>query len=93
MTLLPGDGAFPGTYRVMVNKTEATGGGIVEGTEGNDPKFKDDRTSIDYLPRKYKDPATSGIEITIPDKGTKTIEIKLEGEIDTTPQKIQQNRR
>ena len=93
MTLNPGDGAFPGTYRVMVTKSEATGGGIIEGTEGVNPKFKDDRTSIDYLPQKYKDPATSGIEVTIPPKGTKAIEIKLEGEIDTTPQNIRQNRR
>ncbi|MCL2622076.1 MAG: carboxypeptidase-like regulatory domain-containing protein [Planctomycetaceae bacterium] len=92
-TLIPGDGAFPGTYRVMVSKTEAAGGGMVEGTEGDNPKFLDDRTSIDYLPKKYKDPETSGIEVTIPPKGTKTIEIKLEGEVDTTPQRIQRGRR
>ena len=77
----------------MVTKTEATGGGIVEGTEGNDPKFKDDRTMIDHLPRKYKEPTTSGIEITIPPKGTKTIEIQLEGEVDATPQRIQRGGR
>ena len=93
MTLVPGDGAYPGTYRVMVSKTEASGGSIVEGTEGADPKFRDDRTMIDYLPQKYKDPETSGIEITIPPKGTKTIEIQLEGEIDTTPQNIQRGMR
>ena len=93
MTLIPGDGAFPGIYRVTVSKSEASGGGIVEGTEGDAPKFLDDRTSIDYLPRKYKDPETSGIEITIPPKGNKTIEIKLEGEVDTTPQRIQRGRR
>ena len=93
MTLVPGDGAFPGTYRVMVSKTEASGGGMVEGTEGDNPKFLDDRTSIDYLPGKYKDPETSGIEITIPSQGTKTIEIKLEGEVDTSPQRIQRGRR
>jgi len=93
MTLTPGDGAYPGTYRVTVSKSEASGGGMVEGTEGDNPKFLDDRTSIDYLPSKYKDPETSGIEITIPPKGIKTIEIKLEGEVDTTPQRIQRGRR
>ena len=86
MTLIPGDGAYPGTYRVMVSKTEATGGTLVEGSDPNNPKFHDDRTRVDYLPQKYKRLETSGIEITIPPKGTKTLEINLEGEIDNTPQ-------
>ena len=93
MTLIPGDGAFPGTYHVTVSKTESTGGSIVEGSDVNNPKFKDDRTRIDYLPQKYKNVETSGIEITIPPKGTKTLEIKLEGEIDTTPQDIRRGTR
>jgi hypothetical protein len=77
----------------MVSKTEASGGGLVEGTEGDAPKFLDDRTSIDFLPRKYKDPETSGIEITIPPQGTRNIAIKLEGDVDTTPQRIQRSGR
>ena len=93
MTLVPGDGAFPGTYRVMVNKTEAAGGGAIESTGDAPTRFSDDRTRIDYLPQKYRNPETSGIEITIPPKGTKTIEINLEGEIDTTPQDIRRNTR
>lgn len=89
MTMYPDDGAFPGKYRVIVSKTQASGGEAIKVSEGEPPKFKDDRTTVDYLPRKYKDPESSGIEITIPDKGDKSIEIRLEGEIDTTPQRIQ----
>lgn len=89
MTLHPGDGAFPGKYRIIVSKTKASGGEALEGAEGEPKKFKDDRESVDFLPRKYKDPDSSGIEITIPEKGDKKIEIHLEGEIDTTPQRIQ----
>ena len=87
MTLLPNDGVHPGTYQVAVSKTELTGGDIVAGSDPKKPKFHDQKR-IDYLPPKYREAETSGIEITIPPKGTKTIEINLEGKIDTNPQEI-----
>ena len=87
MTLNPGDGAFPGEYVVTIAKTEQMGepkketmpdGKVVE-------RGRTDERIREMLPVKYKEAKTSGLTITIPEKGDKNIEFKLEGTIDDAP--------
>ena len=87
MTLNPGDGVFPGEYVISIQKTESVGeakpsvtreGVVVEGRTQTDGRYRD------LLPMKYKDAKTSELKVSIPAKGDKKIEFKLEGELDDT---------
>lgn len=87
MTLNPGDGVFPGEYVVSIKKTEQAGeskpsvtkeGIVVEGRTQTDGRYRD------LLPVKYKDGKTSELKVTIPEKGDKKIEFRLEGKVDDT---------
>jgi len=82
-TLNYGDGMSPGEYLVFVTKTTGTGGAL----SSDDKSSGDDRQIINHLPSKYGSKGTSGLTVTIPAKGNKNIELKLEGEVDSTPQK------
>lgn len=59
-------GAVPGTYPVIVSKTkmEELGGGNVKLEQG--------------LPEKYGNPAKSGLSVTIPESGSKSIKLELD---------------
>lgn len=95
-TLDPGDGLFPGEYRISVVKDKIEGGiPLEEAAErnANPDKFKDDpapeTTVVHELPVIYGDFNTSGLAVTVPEKGDKAIKIELEGEVDLTPQSLQ----
>ena len=90
MTLIPGDGVMPGSYKVAVRKmTEppANGSDPVARPEGSDVDDKDaDAESAknsrlkdevqDLLPMQYASPMTSGLTVTV-EKGTATYDIEL----------------
>ena len=87
MTDRPGDGAFPGKYRASVTKQTETieGKPKEEYLKEHDPQgtgeFFYDKSKVvveDLLPKKYADPLNSPLEIEIPEKGNKNIEINLE---------------
>ena len=71
MTEEVGDGAVPGRYRVTVQLQEMPPKGDTGG-----------ETMPSLIPRKYADPAKSGLEFTIPDDISPdgTIDLLLEGE-------------
>jgi hypothetical protein len=83
-TLDYNDGMQPGEYQVFITKTTGTGG---EGTdERGGGGGESARQIINHLPLKYADKGTSGLTVSIPPKGDKNIELKLEGDVDLTPQ-------
>ena len=86
MTLQPADGAYPGSYKVTVEKTETTGTLSVSG--GPDDRASrpiDTRMIIDLLPLKYNDIRTTDLTVEIPAKGNKHIVLELSGEVDSRP--------
>jgi len=85
-TLNYGDGMYPGEYQVMVTKTTGTGGESSP-EEMSKRGARDDRQVVNHLPSKYRDKNTSGLMVSIPPKGNKNIELKLEGTVDATPQR------
>ena len=89
-TLNYGDGMYPGEYQVFVTKTTTTGKSGFGGGFGLDEKKRtiDDSQIVYHLPLKYGDKKTSGLTVSIPSKGNKNIELKLEGEVDLTPRKL-----
>jgi len=91
-TLEYGDGMMPGEYQVFLTKTSGTGGGLSP-EESARQGGGDDRQVVNHLPLKYADRNTSGLTVSIPSKGERNIELKLEGEVDLTPQRPQGNRR
>jgi len=91
-TLNYGDGMYPGEYHVFVTKTTTTGTGGVSSPEDK-KETRDDRQIVHHLPLKYEDKDTSGLMVSIPPKGNKNIELKLEGTVDTTPRSVNDFRR
>ena len=88
MTLKHGDGIYPGEYRVTVKKTQTLGDTTVDITVLEDRGRRgivDDRTTVYLLPIKYNDPEMTDLMVTIPAKGSKSLELKLVGEVDLTP--------
>jgi hypothetical protein len=79
-----GDGISPGEYLVVVTKTTGVGRSL----SPDDKRGRDNRQSINHLPPKYGSKDTSGLTVTIPAKGDKNIELKLEGEVNLTPQRL-----
>ena len=77
-TVKPGDGMLPGEYLVLITKTTVS---------GEKSKDGDDRQIVNHLPPKYGSKGTSDLKVSIPPKGDKNIELKMEGEVDLTPQK------
>ncbi|MDR2642490.1 MAG: carboxypeptidase-like regulatory domain-containing protein [Planctomycetaceae bacterium] len=92
-TLNPNDGVYPGSYKVVVKKTEERGD-IEEPVNADELGkkgrivVKDTRELIEHLPQKYASFSTTDLTIIIPAKGNKEIEFKLTGEVDTTPKKV-----
>ena len=94
-TVDPGDGVFPGEYRVTVVKDEFQGGLTLEQARINSQNPDEARkngpieeaTVIHHLPAKYGDINTTDLTVTIPEAGLKNIALSLEGEVDLTPQK------
>jgi hypothetical protein len=85
MTLQPGDGVFPASYIVTVEKTEITGDSRF------DPVRKipiDERQIVDLLPVKYNNTETSDLSVTISPQGNKSLEFKLIGEVNSKPRKL-----
>jgi len=65
------DGTYPGTYKVVVVKSKMTG--YKKDEEGNDiPQY------ALATPQKYSTEHSTPLEVTIPPKGDKNIEIKLD---------------
>ena len=87
MTLEPGDGIFPGEYKVIVKKIQTVGGEIpvVSEEDRRNPELTERRETVHLLPQKYGLPSTTDLVVTIPPKGNKSIQLNLEGEVDTTP--------
>ena len=81
-----GDGMQPGEYQVFVTKTTGTGG--ESSPEDKNRRGTDDRRVVNHLPPKYNEKTTSGLTVSIPPAGNKNIELKLEGEVDLTPQRL-----
>lgn len=74
----PGEGARPGVYRVTASKqtilnpiSQEEASKLSEAGRDHVPQYKYD------VPQKYNDAKTSGIEITIPEKGDKNIRLEL----------------
>ena len=83
-TLDYGDGMSPGEYLILVTKTTT----VTSGTLSTDEKkIRDNRQVTNHLPSKYGSKDTTDLTVTIPAKGNKNIELKLEGKVDLTPQK------
>ena len=85
LTLEPGDGIYPGEYKVIVKKTQTTGNLVLEEGDRRNPEAIDDRVTVHLLPHKYGDASTTDLTVTIPPKGDKAIQLTLEGEVDMTP--------
>jgi hypothetical protein len=86
MTLQPADGAFPGTYKVTVEKTETTENDQTV-RMGPDGRAMDNLMTVDFLPLKYMDISTSDLTVEIPPRGNRNITLELSGEVDTTPRR------
>jgi len=88
MTLKHGDGIYPGEYRVTVKKTQTLGDDTVDITVLENRAIRgvvDDRATVYLLPIMYNDPTMTDLMVTIPAKGSKSLELKLVGEVDLTP--------
>jgi len=86
-TLNFGDGMYPGEYQVTVTKRTGTGGEFSPEEMRERGMAGDDRQIINHLPSKYGNRDTSGLTVSIPPRGNRNIELKLEGEADLTPQR------
>jgi len=84
-TLDPNDGILPGNYRVSVSKKTGIGGDT-SAFSNERAVVQDSRQTINHLPAKYSSGSATDLSVSIPPKGDKNIEIKLEGEVDLTPQ-------
>ncbi len=65
-TFAPGDGAVPGTYRIIAsnfNAIDLPGGG-----------YREDH----FLPARYRNPETSGLEATVAAEGRNELQFSLE---------------
>ncbi|MGL4944190.1 MAG: hypothetical protein ACRC46_13495 [Thermoguttaceae bacterium] len=87
MTLNPGDGVFPGTYLIAVEKTEMTD------LRTPEQKARDESADVDenskrlppspeplvkaIVPTRYNDVNTSGLEKVVDSRGDKKFEIRL----------------
>ncbi|HBT78423.1 MAG TPA: hypothetical protein DEB39_16195 [Planctomycetaceae bacterium] len=82
-TLQENDGIFPGEYIVSVRKTTYQEGPTPPGgsRRGYVPQLV-----TEHLPKVYLDPQTSGLNVSISNKGDKNIELKLTGKPDLRPQ-------
>jgi hypothetical protein len=87
MTLYPADGAFPGTYKVTVEKTDTTGNVRMDDTDGRSSRVVDTRMITDLLPLKYGDVSTTDLTVEIPPRGDRNIVLELSGEVDATPRR------
>ncbi len=94
-TLDPGDGVYPGEYRVSIVKDKIEGGLSQEEAREryeNPDKFRGqpipEQTVVHEIPVKYADINESGLTITVPAEGKKDIAFALEGEVDLTPQTL-----
>jgi len=83
-TLNYGDGMQPGEYQIIITKTTGTGGDLSP-EESARSGGGDDRQVVNHLPLNYGNKDTSGLTVTIPPRGDRNIELKLEGEVDLTP--------
>ena len=83
MTLQPADGAYPGSYKVTVEKTETTGELRVEETPDGRSNLIDTQMITDLLPLKYGDSGATDLMVEIPAKGNKDILLELSGDVDT----------
>ncbi len=90
MTLNPGDGVYPGEYNVSIQKKVYEGEMTETEQQGSSrPLITDTRTVTEYLPAQYADIKTSGLKVTIPANGDKSIPpFELTGEVDSTPKKL-----
>lgn len=87
MTDRPGDGAMPGKYKTVVKKQVEMIDGMTrdEYVKAHDPDGKGDvifdknKLKLEnLLPAGYADPVNTPLEIEIPEKGNKKIEITLQ---------------
>ena len=62
-------GVLPGSYTVTVRKTEAQGT-VPEGQSLDDLPPGQGPTFRELLPTKYGSPSTSGLKLTVPERGT-----------------------
>ncbi|MCR4411576.1 MAG: carboxypeptidase-like regulatory domain-containing protein [Thermoguttaceae bacterium] len=86
----PNDGALAGTYLVIIHKTEVkdpTAGAVKPGMTGEEAakaaieayekSGKPEVKAIDHLPKKYKDPGTSGFKVEVTKGGKNEFDFPL----------------
>jgi len=67
-TFAPGDGLIPGKYRVAVHCWEVS-------------PNEEDVQAVSYIPEKYNNPATSGLELVVPEgESSYTYDVPLKSE-------------
>jgi hypothetical protein len=71
-TFPPDDGVVPGSYKVMIAKSEVPENPDPDSPESTVPKY-----AKSLIPAKYSNPETSGLVIEIPDSGDEEIELEL----------------
>jgi hypothetical protein len=86
-TLQPNDGALPGTYRVVVTKTEPLPPGVPVPAFPNTPEGRAKRENFldrvygdkprtrHLLPEHYARPETTPFQVTVPVRGTVSLEL------------------
>ena len=80
MTLSPNDGIFPGDYNITVTKSEIVGKTYTEAEiddmiakTGEGPKIE----TKQVVPVKYLSADTSGLSVSVPSEGNKSIALEL----------------
>lgn len=68
----PDDGVVPGSYRVMIVKSEMPQNPDPDGPESTEPRY-----AKSLIPEKYTNPDTSELVVDIPDSGDVNIQLKL----------------
>ncbi|MDR1960641.1 MAG: hypothetical protein LBQ54_16645 [Planctomycetaceae bacterium] len=77
-TLEPGDGIFPGEYKLKL--TKRTPDKVYTQAEEEAARVQNKSLPITYIEQmgKYADPDKSGLTVTIPKGGEKNLEIKID---------------
>jgi hypothetical protein len=93
-TFNTGDGAFPGSYRVTVQKLQTKGDAVTSGVDpadpesmhkaiggylGQDPRKEVRKAQPSSLPSEYGNPDTSGLKYQVPASGSIKIALKSGG--------------
>ncbi|WP_459557837.1 carboxypeptidase-like regulatory domain-containing protein [Lacunimicrobium album] len=77
-TLEPQDGVYPGEYQVIVMKKIDSTINTHEDIDAGKAPSKTGKDNIKYIvPKKYENPETSGLDVTIGSKGDESIVLEV----------------